>query len=88
MVVAAFAKGLPVAFVPKQLLVAPVRDDVVNYGGGRELTMLHTFRTQRMDAEKPCRCDRTIPPAATPPQSPPRQAAIACGLSSFPESRL
>ena len=54
---AAFAKRLPVAFIPKQLHVAPVRDDVVNHGAGRELALLHTFRTQRMAAEKPCtRC--------------------------------
>ena len=44
MVVAAFAKRLPVAFIPEQLLVAPVRDDVVNHGGGRERAMLHALR--------------------------------------------
>ena len=54
MIMAAFAKRLPVAFVPKQLHVAPVRDDVVNHGGGREFALLHTFRTQRMAAKKPC----------------------------------
>ena len=51
---AAFAKRLPVAFIPKQLPVAPVRDDMVNHGSGREFALLHTFRTQRMAAEKTC----------------------------------
>ena len=54
MVMTAFAKRLPVAFIPEQILVAPVRDDVVNHGGGREVAMLHAFSTQRMAAEKPC----------------------------------
>lgn len=54
MVMTAFAKRLPVAFIPEQILVAPVRDDVVNHGGGREFALLHTLRTQRMAAKKPC----------------------------------
>ena len=54
LIMAAFAKRLPVAFIPKQLPVAPMRDDVINHGGGRELALLHAFRAQRMAAEKPC----------------------------------
>ncbi len=33
MVMAAFAKQLPVAFIPEHLHVAPVRDDVVKVTG-------------------------------------------------------
>ena len=54
LIMAAFAKRLPVAFIPKQLHVAPVRDDMVNHGSGREFALLHTCRTQRMAAEKTC----------------------------------
>ena len=54
MVMAAFAKRLPVAFVPKQLHVAPMWNYVIDHSGGREVALLHTLRTQRMAAEKPC----------------------------------
>ena len=54
MVMAAFAKRLPVAFIPEQLLIAPMWNYVIDHGGGREFALLHTLRTQRMAAEKPC----------------------------------
>jgi len=49
---AVLAKGLPVCFIPKQLLVTTVWDDVIYHRGGRELSLSHTFRTQRMLLEE------------------------------------
>ena len=43
-----FAKGLPVLLIPEQPLIAPVRDDVVDYGGGGQLAFLPAFCAQRM----------------------------------------
>ena len=49
---AVLTKGLPVCFIPKQLLVASVWYDMIYYRGGREFSLSHTFRTQRMLLEE------------------------------------
>ena len=49
---AVLAKGLPVFFVPEQPHVAPVRDNMVNNGGGRQPAMLHAGSAQRVLCQK------------------------------------
>jgi hypothetical protein len=43
LVVVAFAQRLPVCFVPKELLVPAVRDDVVNHSRWRDATLFLAF---------------------------------------------
>ena len=43
-----FAKRLPVLLIPEQLLITPVRDDVVDYGGRSQLAFLSAFCAQWM----------------------------------------
>ncbi|MDD3513735.1 MAG: hypothetical protein PHV21_07010 [Synergistaceae bacterium] len=47
---AELAERLPVRFIPEQLAVATVRNDVVNHGGGCQLATLLTLNAQRMGA--------------------------------------
>ena len=53
---AVLAKGLPVVFIPEQPTVAPVRDDVIHYGRGRQLPFSLTFRAQWMLFQKGLSC--------------------------------
>ena len=45
---AAFAKRLPILFVPEQFFVAPVRNDMVNNRGRRQLAIFSAFRAERI----------------------------------------
>ncbi len=68
---AALAKRLPVLFIPKELHVAPVRDDVIHNRGRSELALPQAFRAQRMLAQK------------TPPRGAPATAVTAlCGVAA------
>lgn len=49
---ASLAKRLPVPFIPEQLLIAPMRDNVVDHGRRDDLPALQTFRAQRMLAQE------------------------------------
>lgn len=48
---ASLAKRLPVVLIPEQLLIAPMRDDVVDHGRRGNLPAPQTFRAQRMPAQ-------------------------------------
>jgi hypothetical protein len=45
---AALAKGLPVVFIPEQLPVAPVRNDVIDNGRRGYVSFSQTLDAQRM----------------------------------------
>ena len=47
-----FAKGLPVLLIPEQPLIAPVRDDMIDHGGGGQLAFLPAFCAQRMPLQE------------------------------------
>ena len=47
-VVAGLAKSLPVAFIPHQVRITTVRNDMVDHGRCREPSMCFTTHTQRM----------------------------------------
>lgn len=47
-VMATFAEGLPVFFIPEQFIIATVRDDMVDYGGWGQLSLTLAFHTKRM----------------------------------------
>ena len=49
---AALAKGLPILFIPEQMLIAPVWDDVVNHRCRRNDALSHAFRAQRIALQK------------------------------------
>ena len=42
----------PVGLIPEQLLVTAVRDDVVDYGGGRQPIRLQALRAERVFPKK------------------------------------
>lgn len=46
------AQGLPVAAVPEQIHIAPVRLDVVDHGGGRNDAASLAVRAERMLAQE------------------------------------
>ena len=48
---ARLAKRLPVALIPEQRLIAPMRDDVVDHGRRDDRPALQTFLAQRMPAQ-------------------------------------
>ena len=52
LVVAALAERLPVVFIPEQLLIAAVRDDVVNHSRRSKPAFEHTLRAKRMFLQK------------------------------------
>ena len=45
---AALAQGLPVVFVPEQHLVTSMRNDVIDYGSRRYVSLFQALDTQRM----------------------------------------
>ncbi len=49
---AALAKGLPITFIPEQLPVATMRNDVIDYSRRSQLVLFHAFHTQRMPGEE------------------------------------
>lgn len=49
---APLAKRLPVVFVPEQLLISSVWNHMIHHGRGRELSLPHTLRAQRMPAQE------------------------------------
>ena len=50
-VVAGLAKSLPVAFIPHQMRITTVRNDMVDHGRCREPSLCFATHTQRMPAE-------------------------------------
>ena len=48
LVVAGLAKSLPVAFIPHQMRITTMRNDMVNHGRCREPSMCFAPHTQRM----------------------------------------
>lgn len=48
---ARLTQRLPVSLIPEQLLIAPMRDDVVDHGRRGDLPAPQTFRAQRMLAQ-------------------------------------
>ena len=61
-VMAGLAKSLPVAFIPHQMRITTVRNDMVDHGRCREPSLCFAPHTQRMPAEV-CLAD-TLPLAA------------------------
>lgn len=47
-IMAALAQRLPVCFIPKQLLIAPVRNHMVDHRCGCEPAVLHALIAQRV----------------------------------------
>ena len=47
-VVAGLAKSLPIAFIPHQMRITTMRDDMVDHGRCREPSPCHTLHAQRM----------------------------------------
>ena len=90
---AALAKGLPVAFIPEQFLIAPVRDDVIDHRRRGEPILFHTFNAQGMPSEVSLsRCPPTgvVPAcvrAATQPITAPRHMIFAEYLTRLAEAR-
>ena len=48
MIVAVLAKRLPVGAIPEQNGITPVRNDMVNNGGGRQLAVFSAFCAERI----------------------------------------
>ena len=61
-VMAGLAKSLPVAFVPHQMRITTVRNDMVDHGRCREPSLCLATHTQGMPAE--VRLAESLPPAA------------------------
>ena len=61
-VVAGLAKSLPVAFIPHQMRITTVRNDMVDHGRCREPSLCLATHTQGMPAE--VRLAEPLPPAA------------------------
>ena len=61
-VMAGLAKSLPVAFIPHQMRITTVRNDMVDHGRCREPSLCFATHTQRMPAE--VRLADTLPLAA------------------------
>ena len=51
-VVAGFTQRLPVSFIPKEMLVAAMRNDVVDHCGGDELALRLTLHAERVRFEE------------------------------------
>ena len=49
---ASLAKRLPVPFIPEQLLIAPMWNDVIDHGRRGKDAALQAFRAQRMSAQE------------------------------------
>ena len=49
---ASLAKRLPVPFIPEQLLIAPMWNDVIDHGRRDDRPALQTFLAQRMPAQE------------------------------------
>ena len=65
MVVATLTKCLPVCFIPEQLCIPSVRDDVVNHGRFHQSPLLHALHAERMCFQETCPC--FLPPAIISP---------------------
>ena len=61
-VMAGLAKSLPVAFIPHQVRITTVRNDMVDHGRRREPSLCFATHTQRMPAE--VHLAEPLPPAA------------------------
>ena len=61
-VVAGLAKSLPVAFIPHQMRITTVRNDMVDHSCCREPSLCFATHTQRVPAE--IRFAEPLPPAA------------------------
>ena len=61
-VMAGLAKSLPVAFIPHQMRITTVRNDMVDHGRCREPSLCLATHTQGMPAE--VRLAESLPPAA------------------------
>ena len=61
-VVAGLAKSLPVAFIPHQMRITTMRNDMVDHGRCREPPPCHTLHAQRMLPQ--VRLAEPLPPAA------------------------
>ena len=49
-----FAQGLPMMFIPEQLAIAAMRNDMVNNSCGRQLACFSAFGTERILFEEQC----------------------------------
>ena len=49
---AAFAKLLPILFIPEKHMIAAMGNDMVNHGRRRQHTVLQAFGAQRMPGQK------------------------------------
>ena len=47
------AEGLPVVFIPEQLLIAPVRYNMIDYRCRGQFVLLQALHTQRMQLQVP-----------------------------------
>ena len=52
LLVASLAKGLPVAFIPEQLSVATMRDDMIDHRRRGDCPALHALVAQRISLQK------------------------------------
>ena len=90
---AAFAKGLPVFFIPEQALIPTVRYYVIDHRRWGKPVFFHAFHTQRMLTEIPLSGDSPpgIIPAgigsATKPVTAPRHMIFAEYLTLLAEAR-
>ena len=64
---AAFAKRLPVVFVPEKTAISAMGNDVVYYGGRSQHSVFQAFRTQGMAGKKSLPC--LLPACVVPPCS-------------------
>ncbi len=59
-----FAQWLPVALIPEQLSITPVRLDVIDHGSCRRLAFITAHHTQRAGTQKLLACP--LPGRAVP----------------------
>ena len=93
LVMVALAQALPVAFIPEQLPVATMRNDVIDYSRRSQLVLFHAFHTQRISGEESlsrCPPPGVISPSIRTPAQPvtaPRHMIFAEYLAHLAEAR-
>ena len=64
-IMAVLTKRLPVFHVPEQLVIPPVRYDMIDHGRRGHFAFLHAFRTERMSLQEDFSC--SPPPGIVAP---------------------
>ena len=52
LVMTAFAKRLPILFIPEKRMIAAMGNDMIDHGRGRQRTVLQAFGAQRTPGQK------------------------------------